>query len=65
MRHRISGYQLNRNTASRNGLRRSLIISLFANNRIKTTETKANAIRGDAEKLPWLETARGERILTK
>jgi large subunit ribosomal protein L17 len=51
MRHRISGYQLNRNTATRNALRRTLIISLFANNRIKTTEAKANAIRGDAEKL--------------
>jgi len=51
MRHRISGYQLNRNKATRNALRRTLIISLFANNRIKTTEAKANAIRGDAEKL--------------
>lgn len=51
MRHRISGYQLNRNKATRNALRRTLIISLFAKNRIKTTEAKANAIRGDAEKL--------------
>jgi large subunit ribosomal protein L17 len=51
MRHRISGYQLNRNMATRNALRRTLIISLFAKNRIKTTEAKANAIRGDAEKL--------------
>ena len=51
MHHRIAGYQLNRNKATRNALRRSLIISLFANNRIKTTIAKANAIRGDAEKL--------------
>ncbi|MCJ7518868.1 MAG: 50S ribosomal protein L17 [Anaerolineaceae bacterium] len=51
MRHRISGYRLNRNKATRNALRRSLIISLFANNRIKTTLAKASAIRGDAEKL--------------
>ena len=51
MRHRISGYRLNRNKATRNTLRRSLIISLFANNRIKTTLAKASAIRGDAEKL--------------
>jgi large subunit ribosomal protein L17 len=51
MRHRISGYQLNRNKATRNALRRTLIISLFAKNRIKTTEAKANSIRGDAEKL--------------
>ena len=51
MHHRIAGYQLNRNKATRNALRRSLIISLFANKRIKTTIAKANAIRGDAEKL--------------
>lgn len=51
MRHRIAGYQLNRNKATRNALRRTLIISLFANNRIKTTEAKASAIRGDAERL--------------
>jgi len=51
MRHRISGSKLNRNKATRNALRRSLIISLFANKRIKTTEAKASAIRGDAEKL--------------
>ena len=64
MRHRISGYQLNRNKATRNVLRRSLIISLFANNRIKTTETKANAIRGDAEKLITLarNSAKGTDI---
>ena len=51
MRHRVAGYKLNRNKATRNALRRTLIISLFANNRIKTTITKANAIRGEAEKL--------------
>ena len=51
MRHRISGSQLNRNKATRNALRRSLTISLFANKRIKTTEAKASAIRGYAEKL--------------
>ncbi|MDP2966647.1 MAG: 50S ribosomal protein L17 [Pelolinea sp.] len=64
MRHRISGYRLNRNKATRNVLRRSLIISLFANNRIKTTETKANAIRGDAEKLITLarNSAKGTDI---
>ena len=64
MRHRISGYQLNRNTATRNALRRGLIISLFANNRIKTTIAKANAIRGDAEKLITLakNSAKGTDI---
>lgn len=64
MRHRIAGYQLNRNKATRNALRRTLIISLFANKRIKTTETKASAIRGDAERLITLakNSAKGSDI---
>ena len=51
MRHNVAGYQLNRNKGNRIALRRNLIISLFEHNRIKTTQAKANAIRGDAEKL--------------
>ncbi len=51
MRHKVAGYRLNRNKGNRNALRRNLIISLFEHNRIKTTQAKANAIRGDAEKL--------------
>ena len=64
MHHRISGYQLNRNKATRSALRRSLIISLFANNRIKTTIAKASAVRGYAEKLITLakNSAKGTDI---
>jgi len=51
MRHKIAGYKLNRNKGQRTALRRNLIISLFEHNRIKTTKTKAKAIRGEAEKL--------------
>ena len=51
MRHNVAGYQLNRNKGNRIALRRNLIISLFEHNRIKTTQAKASAIRGEAEKL--------------
>lgn len=51
MRHHISGYRLNRSKGHRNAMRRTLIKQLFENNRIKTTLTKAKAIRGEAEKL--------------
>jgi len=51
MRHHVSGYQLNRNKDQRKALRRTLIKQLFEHNRIKTTQAKAKAIRGDAEKL--------------
>lgn len=51
MRHKVAGYKLNRNKGNRIALRRNLIISLFEHNRIKTTQAKANAIRGEAEKL--------------
>lgn len=51
MRHKISGFQLNRKSSHRNALRRNLIIDLFQNNRIKTTKAKARSIRSEAEKL--------------
>jgi large subunit ribosomal protein L17 len=51
MRHNVAGYQLNRNKGNRIALRRNLIISLFEHDRIKTTQAKASAIRGEAEKL--------------
>ena len=51
MRHHVSGYKLNRSKGQRNALRRTLIKQLFEHNRIKTTQAKAKAIRGDAEKL--------------
>jgi large subunit ribosomal protein L17 len=51
MRHSVAGYKLNRTTGARIALRRNLIKQLFTHERIQTTEAKAAAIRGDAEKI--------------
>ena len=51
MRHQVAGFKLNRSKDQRKALRRTLIKQLFEHNRIKTTQAKAKAIRGEAEKL--------------
>jgi large subunit ribosomal protein L17 len=51
MRHQVAGFKLGRSKDERAGLRRTMINQLFTHERIKTTKTKALAIRGDAEKL--------------
>ena len=51
MRHRVAGKKLNRSMGHRNALRRNLINQLFRHERIKTTRAKAEAVRGEAEKL--------------
>jgi len=51
MRHRIAGRGLGRDTAQRRALFRSLVTELFRHERIETTEAKAKAVRGNAEKL--------------
>jgi large subunit ribosomal protein L17 len=51
MRHKVSGKRLGRHQGARNALRRTLIKQLFEFERIKTTRAKAEAIRGQAEKL--------------
>lgn len=51
MRHRVHGYRLSRNTSQRKLLRRNLINDLFEHERIRTTEAKARAIRGEAERV--------------
>jgi large subunit ribosomal protein L17 len=51
MRHRVAGRPLGRDKDARKALFRSLITELFRHERIETTEAKAKAIRGDAEKL--------------
>lgn len=56
MRHQVAGYKLNRTKGARNALRRTLIKQLFTHERIQTTETKAAAIRAEAEKM--ITTAR-------
>ena len=51
MRHRKSGKKLGRNTAQRKALFRNLISSLFLKEEIKTTLSKAKAIKGLVDKL--------------
>lgn len=51
MRHRVAGKKLNRSASHRKALRRNLINELFKHERIKTTRAKAQAVRGEAEKL--------------
>lgn len=51
MRHKIAGKRLNRSTSQRNALRRIMVKQLFEHERITTTKAKAQAIRGQAEKL--------------
>lgn len=51
MRHRKAGKKLKRDTARRKALFRNLIVSLFLKEEIKTTLSKAKAIRGLGDKL--------------
>ena len=51
MRHRVSGKKLGRNGSQRNGLRLALATALLEHGRIQTTQTKADFIRADVEKL--------------
>jgi large subunit ribosomal protein L17 len=51
MRHRIAGRSFSRDKDHRRALFRNLITELLRHERIETTEAKAKAIRGDAEKL--------------
>ncbi len=51
MRHQVAGFKLNRTKGARIALRRNLIKQFFTNERIRTTVTKAAAIRGEAEKM--------------
>jgi large subunit ribosomal protein L17 len=51
MRHRVAGKRLNRSSGNRKALRRNLVTALLHHERIETTEAKARAVRGQAEKL--------------
>ncbi len=51
MRHQVSGKKLNRTSSARIALRRNLIKQFIIHERIRTTATKAIAIRGEAEKM--------------
>ena len=51
MRHKVVGKTLGRHAGARNALRRIMVKQLFEHERIRTTRAKAQAIRGQAEKL--------------
>lgn len=51
MRHGVKGRKLGRPTDQRIALRKILVKQLFEHERIRTTRAKAEAIRGQAEKL--------------
>jgi large subunit ribosomal protein L17 len=57
MAHRRAGYKLSRSSAHRRAMFRNLMTELFRHERIKTTETKARAIRPEAERLITLARA--------
>jgi large subunit ribosomal protein L17 len=51
MRHRVAGHKLSRGKDERTALRRILVKQLFEHERIQTTRAKAEAVRGQAERL--------------
>ncbi len=51
MRHRMFGRRLSRSGGHRIALRRNLINDVLRHERIRTTEAKARAIRGDVERV--------------
>ena len=51
MRHRVAGKKLNRSLGHRRSMFRNLVSALIHHGRIETTEAKARAVRGDAERL--------------
>ena len=51
MRHKVAGKRLSRHKGARTALRRNLIKQLFEHERIRTTRAKAEAVRGQAEKM--------------
>lgn len=51
MRHQVAGKKLGRTKDQRIGLRRTLMRQLLTHERIKTTRAKAEAIRGETERL--------------
>jgi large subunit ribosomal protein L17 len=51
MRHQVAGKKLGRSKDHRTALRRNLIAQLIEHERIETTQAKALAVRGQAERL--------------
>ena len=67
MRHKIAGKKLSRGKDERAALRRTLVKQLFEHERIRTTRAKAEAMRGQAEKMITLakrgNKAEGEKAV--
>ena len=51
MRHKKAGKRLSRSKDHRRALRRTMVNQLFTHERIRTTKAKAQAVRGQAERL--------------
>jgi large subunit ribosomal protein L17 len=51
MRHKVAGKRLGRSKDHRKAMRRTMVKQLFEHERIRTTRAKAEAVRGQAEKL--------------
>lgn len=51
MRHRKAGRRLSRTTAHRKAMLRNMVTSLFAHERITTTDAKAKELRGVADEM--------------
>src|SRR5260370_6836830 len=51
MRHKVAGYKLKRNVASRRSLFRGLVTSIIEHERVVTTVPKAKAVRPLVEKM--------------
>jgi len=51
MKHKIAGKKLNRSSGHRMALYRNLVTDLLRYEKITTTEAKAKAVRGQAEKI--------------
>lgn len=51
MRHKVAGKRLGRHMGARTALRKVMVKQLFEFERIKTTRAKAQAVRGQAERL--------------
>lgn len=64
MRHRVAGRHLKRDSGQRRALYRNLVTDLFRHGRIRTTEAKAKAVRGRAEKLITVAKVGSQRQLS-
>ena len=51
MRHRVKGKKLSRSTNARRALYKNLLTALFKNEFIVTTQAKAKAVQGQADKI--------------